>query len=141
MPNDLNEKLGEVFAAKWQAENHPHYAEMLDKFLFHMTDASHDIRQIADLFQHSDAADCATFGILLAPSFFSYHLPHLVAAGQLYDFVPEIFPEQRGIRYYPVVFRKNASIAARCAPTPLTWRPTLATERFWLPRTINGITS
>jgi hypothetical protein len=96
MPHDLNEKLSEVFAAKWQAENHPHYADMLDKFLFHMSDASQDIRQVAGLLQHPDAVDCATFGKLLH-RFFLHALPHLVAAGQLYDFVPEMFPEQRGV--------------------------------------------
>ncbi len=100
MSHGLNEILGEVFAAKWKAENHPRYADMLDKFLFHMSDASHDVRQIADLLQHPDTADSATFGKWLH-RFFLHALPHLVAAGQLYDFVPEIFPEQRGVHTLP----------------------------------------
>jgi hypothetical protein len=29
--------------------------------------------------------------------FFLHAVPHLVAAGQLYDFVPRIFPEQNGV--------------------------------------------
>jgi hypothetical protein len=114
MPHELNEKLGEVFAAKWQAENHPDYPDMLDKFLFHMSDALPDIRQIADLLQHPDAADCTTFGKRLH-RFFLHALPHLVAAGQLYDYVPEIFPEQRGVHTLPAnecVEEKNSSAQA-----------------------------
>jgi hypothetical protein len=117
MPQELNEKLAAVFAAKWQAENRPDYADMLDKFLFHLSDASHDIRQIADLLQHPEAADCATFGKLLH-RFFLHALPHLVAAGQLYDYVPEIFPEQHGVHAPPTndrVEEKNSSTPASSA--------------------------
>jgi hypothetical protein len=100
MKPELRHKLAEVFAAKWLAENHPEYADMLDKFQFHMSDASQDIRQLADLLEHPGSADCTAFGNQLH-RFFLHALPHLVAAGQLYDYVPEIFPEQHGVHTLP----------------------------------------
>jgi len=100
MSHDLNEKLTQIYAAKWKAENHPHYSDMLDKFLFHMSDAVHDIQQLADVLQKADTVDRANFGRLLH-RFFLHALPHLVAAGQLYDYVPDIFPEQRGVHAFP----------------------------------------
>src|SRR5262245_28644589 len=100
MSHDLNEKLAEVYAAKWKGENHPAYSDMLEKFLFHMSDAAHDVGQLAHLLESPEAADGATFGQLLH-QFFLHALPHLVAAGQLYDYVPDIFPEQRGVHGFP----------------------------------------
>jgi len=100
MAGSLNDKLAETFAAKWQAENHPHYSEMLDKFVFHMSDAAHDVRQLADALQNADVTDRGTMGKLLH-QFFLHALPHLVSAGQLYDYVPDIFPEQRGVHEFP----------------------------------------
>ena len=100
MAQDLREKLNQVFADKWEAERHPHYAEMLDKFLFHMTDPVKDICRLASALQDPDATDTVAFGKLLH-LFFLHALPHLVSAGQLYDYVPEIFPEQRGVHPFP----------------------------------------
>ena len=100
MPHNLNEKLAEIYAAKWKAENHPQYSEMLDKFVFHMSDAVHDIQQLAQVLQNAGVTDCGTMGKVLH-QFFLHALPHLVAAGQLYDYVPDIFPEQRGVHAFP----------------------------------------
>jgi hypothetical protein len=96
MTSNLKARLAEVFAAKWQAENHPHYVDMLDKFVFHMTDAAEDVCRLADALQKADVIDSDTLGKLLH-QFFLHALPHLVSAGQLYDYVPAIFPEQRGV--------------------------------------------
>lgn len=100
MAQDLRKKLTEVYAAKWEEEHHPQYSDMLEKFLFHMSDATHDIQQLAQLLQSPAGCDYATFGKLLH-QFFLHALPHLVAAGQLYDFVPDIFPEQHGVHDIP----------------------------------------
>jgi hypothetical protein len=100
MTEDLREKLVKVIADKWEAEGHPQYEEMLEKFIFHMTDAIEDIHLVSRILQNPTSADVATFGKLLH-RFFLHALPHLVAAGQLYDYVPEIFPEQRGVHFLP----------------------------------------
>jgi hypothetical protein len=99
MSNDLErlqEKLRQVYASEWESENHPQYAELLSKFVFHMTDAAPDIRRFGSLLQNPEAIQIGEFRELLR-LFFEHAVPHLVAAGQLYSDVPEIFPEQRGV--------------------------------------------
>lgn len=96
MSRDLNEKLTSVFATKWASEGHVHYAEMIDKFVFHMTDAAADIGRLAKALEEPAQADPEAFGKLLH-RFFLHALPHLIAAGQLYDYVPVLFAEQRGV--------------------------------------------
>ena len=96
----LQQALTEAFAAKWATEQHPQYADLVDKFVFHMTDAAAEIRVMAALLQSPEALNPADFGKALH-RFFLHAVPHLVSAGQLYDFVPEIFPEQRGVHVLP----------------------------------------
>jgi hypothetical protein len=100
MDDSLRKKFAEVFAAKWYEENYPQYSDMLDKFVFHMSDAARDVRELADALEIADAIDCGTLGKLLH-KFLLHALPQLVSAGQLYDFVPDIFPEQRGVHGFP----------------------------------------
>jgi hypothetical protein len=94
--NDLRQRFTQVFQEKWADENHPQYTELLDKFVFHMIDAAAEIRSIADLLENPNASATAGFGKLLH-RFFLHAVPHLVAAGQLYDYIPELFAEQRGV--------------------------------------------
>jgi len=98
--NELRDKLMQVYAAKWAAENHPHYEEMLDRFAFHLADAAEDIQHMAGILKDPGLADPIACGKLLH-RFFLHALPHLVAAGQLYDYVPDIFPEQQGVHTVP----------------------------------------
>lgn len=100
MEDNLKRVFSEVFSAKWQAENHPCFAEMLEKFVFHMSDAMQDLRRLVDALQMADVSDRDKTGELLH-QFFLHALPHLVSAGQLYDYVPDIFPEQRGVHDWP----------------------------------------
>jgi hypothetical protein len=92
----LEEKLSQVYASEWESENHPQYPELLPKFVFHMTDAAPEIRRLASLLQEPETIEIGEFRELLR-LFFEHAVPHLVAAGQLYSDVPEIFPEQRGV--------------------------------------------
>lgn len=92
----VREKLADVFAAKWKDENHPRYEEMLGKFVFHVSDAAGDIRRIALDLSRPEDLTTEEFAKRLH-DFFLHAMPHLIAAGQLYDFIPELFPEQHGV--------------------------------------------
>jgi hypothetical protein len=99
MLNDLQclrEKLSQVYASEWAGENHPQYEELLSKFVFHMTDAAPEIGRLASLLHAPETIKIGELRELLR-LFFEHAVPHLVAAGQLYSHVPEVFPEQRGV--------------------------------------------
>ena len=98
--SDLRERFRQVFQDKWAAEEHPQYDDMLEKFVFHMMDTVADLSTIADLLKTPGDANNEDFGRFLH-RFFLHAVPHLVSAGQLYDYIPEIFPEQRGVHGDP----------------------------------------
>jgi hypothetical protein len=100
MSDALKSKLAEVFASKWALSNPTDYEQMQNKFVFHMTDALEDFYRVVQFLQSAEHAEPVAFGKALH-AFFLHTLPHLVAAGQLYDFVPELFPEQRGVHLLP----------------------------------------
>lgn len=88
--------LAQLYAAKWGDEDLPSFADLQERFVFHMADAAEDIHLLSDLLdsEHAPAVDQAA---LVLERFFLHAVPHLVAAGQLYDYIPEIFPEQKGV--------------------------------------------
>jgi hypothetical protein len=92
----LRDKLSQVYASEWASENHPQYDGLLSKFVFHMTDAVPEICKLASLLHSPETIDIGELRELLR-LFFEHAVPHLVAAGQLYSHVPEVFPEQRGV--------------------------------------------
>jgi hypothetical protein len=92
----LEEKFRQVYALEWESEDHPQYQEFLSKFIFHMIDAAPEIRRLASLLQDPQTLGLGELQEVLR-LFFEHAVPHLVAAGQLYSDVPEIFPEQRGV--------------------------------------------
>jgi hypothetical protein len=98
--NELRERFRQMFHEKWAEENLPQYDELLEKFVFHMMDAADEIHGVADILQGSDAVDAEDFRKRLH-RFFLHAVPHLVSAGQLYDYVPNIFPEQHGVHEDP----------------------------------------
>jgi hypothetical protein len=113
MSNDLQclkEKLTQVYASEWESENHSQYAEFLPKFVFHMMDAAPEIRKLASLLEEPEKIAVEELRELLR-LFFDHAVPHLIAAGQLYSYVPEIFPEQRGV--HALLDAKNENILER----------------------------
>jgi hypothetical protein len=86
-----------MFRDKWADEDLPQYSELLEKFVFHMMDGADDVLALADCLRSADTADFEN----RLHRFFLHALPHLVSAGQLYDYVPEIFTEQRGVNSCP----------------------------------------
>lgn len=98
----LRKQLTEVFRMKWESEQLPQYVELLDKFTFHMLDASAEICHIAAQISAEDGTSACDLAKSLH-RFFLHALPHLMAAGQIYDFVPRLFSEQDGVHSFPAV--------------------------------------
>lgn len=93
---ELRELFGKIFDAQWSREELDSYDELRDKFVFHMTDAVDDVVKLAELYRTCKSCDAEKAGELVY-SFFLHAVPHLTAAGQIYDYVPETFSEQKGI--------------------------------------------
>lgn len=97
----LRSRMSEVFRLKWEDEQLPQYSELLEKFVFHMCDASGDLRAITGLLENSDDIDSCRILAKSLHRFFIHAIPHLVAAGQIYDYVPRLFAEQDGVHTLP----------------------------------------
>lgn len=96
----LQRKIAEVFRLKWEDEDLPQYAELLQKFTFHMLDASTEVCQLAEQFKACESVPASKLAESLH-RFFLHAVPHLTAAGQIYDFVPRLFDEQDGVHSLP----------------------------------------
>jgi hypothetical protein len=96
----LRKQMAEVFRMKWEGEELPQYADLLEKFTFHMLDASAEICHMADRIKAGDGTSACDLAKSLH-RFFLHALPHLMAAGQIYDFVPRLFAEQDGVHSLP----------------------------------------
>jgi hypothetical protein len=92
----LRPLLTQMYASQWEEENLPDFDDLQEKFVFHMADAAEDVRRLGELLG-SAAEPKAEDVTKVLGRFFLHALPHLVAAGQLFDYVPEIFPEQKGV--------------------------------------------
>lgn len=70
------------------------YERIKREFLFHMTDWTIDLTDLASLYQHPDSADLS--GACRVVIGFLYHvIPHLKAAGRLLlDEIPDAFTDQ-----------------------------------------------
>jgi len=93
---ELRELFGKVFDAQWSRKDLDNYDELRDKFVFHMTDAIDDVIKLADLYRTCQSCDAEKAGQTVY-DFFLHAVPHLTAAGQIYDYIPETFEEQRKI--------------------------------------------
>lgn len=94
--SELRELFGKVFDAQWSREDLDNFDELRDKFVFHMTDAIDDVVSLAELYRTCQSCDEDKAGKLVY-AFFLHAVPHLTAAGQIYDCVPETFEEQKGV--------------------------------------------
>lgn len=88
--------LETIFDSAWSAEELPNHAELREKFVFHLQDALPDLVKFAGLVESEeeppvDVLEQALYDLFL------HTVPHLVAAGQIYDVIPQTFPEQQGI--------------------------------------------
>ena len=100
MPNNEYEKLRErfrkVFEAKWNRHELANFDELREKFVFHMADAATNLQRLAQACASDEPCDtkCLTDRTEL---FFVDCMPHLMAAAQIYDEIPQIFAEQLGV--------------------------------------------
>jgi hypothetical protein len=90
--------LAEIFAGKWIQDELPEFSKLQDAFVFHVADVAEELGQLAALLQSQEKPDQELLASVLR-RFFLHAVPHPVAAGQLYDFVPNIFPEQQGVHF------------------------------------------
>lgn len=99
MTNDTYEKLRErfraVFDAKWERKDLANFDDLREKFAFHMADIAKNLGRLANSYE---AVDCDTACLANQTELFFVHcVPHLVAAGQIYDEIPQLFEEQKGV--------------------------------------------
>jgi hypothetical protein len=100
MTNDVYQQLRDhfrkVFEAKWDRSELANYDELRERFAWHMADVATNLTALARFYENPDSCDtkCLSERTEL---FFSDCVPHLIAAAQIYDEVPQIFEEQRGV--------------------------------------------
>jgi hypothetical protein len=94
--DELRKVLGRIFDDKWSRNELEDFDGLRDKFVFHMTDATEDILRLAAIYQSDERPETKAAAEDMH-AFFLHALPHLIAAGQIYDFVPETFEEQKGV--------------------------------------------
>ena len=99
MTNDTYESLRDrfraVFDAKWSRDELANFDDLREKFAFHMADIAENFDRLAKAYQ---ADDCDTACLANQTELFFVHcVPHLMAAGQIYDEVPQLLKEQKGV--------------------------------------------
>jgi hypothetical protein len=97
-PNWLRPLLAEIFASKWSQEELPEFSNLQAAFVFHVADVVEELARLDDLLRSPEKPEQEQLANALR-RFFLHAVPHLMAAGQLYDFVPNIFPEQQGVHF------------------------------------------
>ena len=92
----LRDRFRKVFEAKWDREELDNFDELREKFAFHMADIAEQLASFAQVF--GDAGECDVSCVNERTElFFNHCVPHLMAAAQVYDEIPQIFEEQKGV--------------------------------------------
>jgi hypothetical protein len=92
----LRERFRRVFDSNWERGELSNFDELREKFAFHMADAATNLAGFAEAYRESANCDDACLQERME-LFFVDCLPHLIAAAQIYDEIPQIFPEQQGV--------------------------------------------
>jgi hypothetical protein len=93
---ELRERFRQVFAAKWDRSELDDYDDLREKFAFHMADVARNLGALAQAY--GSAASCDTQCLSERTELFFYDcMPHLMAAAQIYDEIPQLFEEQKGV--------------------------------------------
>ncbi|MEQ1905793.1 MAG: hypothetical protein ABL888_16515 [Pirellulaceae bacterium] len=92
----LRANFRKVFEAKWDRSELPNFDDLMEKFAFHMADVATNLMALATIYENPDECDtkCLSDRTEL---FFNDCIPHLMAAAQIYDEIPQIFEEQKGV--------------------------------------------
>lgn len=94
--DELRDRFRKVFEAKWDRSELANYDELREKFAFHMADVAQNLGALAQAYSSPSACDieCLSERTEL---FFYDCVPHLMAAAQIYDEIPQLFEEQKGV--------------------------------------------
>jgi len=92
----LRDRFRQVFEAKWDRSELSNFEELWEKFAFHMADAATNLQRLAESYQDPDTCDSACLK-QRTELFFVDCVPHFMAAAQIYDEIPQIFEEQKGV--------------------------------------------
>lgn len=93
---ELRERFRRVFAAKWDRSELEDYDNLREKFAFHMADVARNLSALAEAY--GSAAKCDIQCLSERTELFFYDcMPHLTAAAQIYDEIPKLFEEQKGV--------------------------------------------
>jgi hypothetical protein len=92
----LRDRFREVFEAKWDRSELVNFEELREKFAYHMADIATNLQRLAEAYESPQTCDtkCLSERTEL---FFVDCVPHLMAAAQIYDEIPQIFEEQKGV--------------------------------------------
>lgn len=92
----LRERFRQVFAAKWDRSELNNYDDLREKFAFHMADIARNLTALAHAYGSPTSCDIQCLSER-TESFFYDCVPHLMAAAQIYDEIPNLFEEQQGV--------------------------------------------
>ena len=93
---ELRNRFRKVFEAKWDRSELSNYDELREKFAFHMAEAAGNLGALAQAY--ANPASCDTKCLRERAEMFFYDcVPHLMAAAQIYDEIPQLFEEQKGV--------------------------------------------
>ncbi|MGE0378110.1 MAG: hypothetical protein AB7Q45_22080 [Planctomycetaceae bacterium] len=91
----LRDRFRKVFDSKWSRDELDNFDDLREKFAFHMVEIATNLSRLAVAYESDD---CDTTCLAnQAEMFFQDCVPHLMAAGQIYDEIPRTFPEQAGV--------------------------------------------
>lgn len=92
----LREQFRKVFEARWDPAELENYEDLREKFAFHMADVAKNLAAMTQVYSDAEKCDipCVTERVEM---FFNDCVPHLMAAAQIYDEIPQIFEEQKGV--------------------------------------------
>lgn len=85
-----------MFEAAWDQEELENYDELREKFTFHMAEIAENLTAMTEVYADPQACDVACVQER-TELFFNRAVPHLMAAAQIYDEIPQIFEEQKGV--------------------------------------------
>ena len=92
----LRDRFREVFAAKWQRSELENFDQLQEKFAFHMADAAANLQKLAQAYDGANNCDTECLA-QRTELFFLDCVPHFMAAAQIYDEIPQVFEEQKGV--------------------------------------------
>jgi hypothetical protein len=92
----LSQQFRRLFESRWDATDLSDYDELRRKFVFHMTEVEYNLRRLSEVYEKPDDCDLACLQDRVE-LFFLDCVPHLMAAANIYDDIPQIFEEQKGV--------------------------------------------